>query len=65
MIVLAVISIIWYRRRAAPKEGYGDPPGRWRALTEEELGDRGWARWDPVYQANTASAISHLVERSA
>jgi hypothetical protein len=50
----------------ASKEGYGPPPGLYRALTLEELGpDRGWPSYPLEYEANTASAISGLIRRSA
>ena len=48
------------------REGYGPPSGRARALTLAELGpDRGWAKITPEYRAPTASALSHMIERSA
>jgi hypothetical protein len=50
---------------AGRREGYGPPPGMRRALHHEELGDRGWPGYPFEYAATTASAISHMVERSA
>jgi hypothetical protein len=52
---------------AAPvREKYGPPPGVRRALSHEELPDsRGWLGLDRAYEASTASAISHMIERSA
>ncbi len=47
------------------REHYGPPPGVYRALTPEELGDRGWISWPFDYHGNTASAVSHMIERSA
>ncbi len=47
------------------KEGYGPPPGAYRAMSPAELGDRGWVSWPYEYTANTASSISHMIERSA
>lgn len=50
---------------AGPRERYGPPPGMVRALSHYELGDRGWPSYPWEYDANTASAISHMIERSA
>jgi hypothetical protein len=47
------------------REHYGPPPGAARALSHYELGDRGWPSYPWEYNANTASAISHMIERSA
>lgn len=47
------------------REHYGPPPGRARALSHNELGDRGWAQWPPEYTASSASSISHMMLRSA
>jgi len=47
------------------REHYGPPPGVYRALNPSELGDRGWPSWPLEYNANTASSISHMIERSA
>lgn len=47
------------------RENYGPPPGARRALHHEELGDRGWPSYPYEYTANTASSISHMIERSA
>ncbi len=60
----------------SPKETYGAPPGAVRSAHWDELGYRGWAgvgdrmsgfgdRRALVYEANTASSISHMIERSA
>jgi hypothetical protein len=51
--------------RAGRKEGYGPPPGVYRALSHEELDGRGWPEFPYEYTANTASSISHMIERSA
>ena len=59
------------REKPASKEGasvrehYGPPPGVYRALGLYELGDRGWTDYPYEYEANTASSISHMIERSA
>jgi hypothetical protein len=50
---------------AGQKEGYGPPPGVYRALSHEELPNRGWPEFPYEYTANTASSISHMIERSA
>jgi len=48
------------------REHYGPPPGAVRALSHYELGeDRGWTSYPLPFEANTASAISGLIERSA
>lgn len=47
------------------KENYGPPPGAYRALSHEELDSRGWPEFPYEYTANTASSISHMIERSA
>jgi hypothetical protein len=48
------------------RERYGPPPGMQRAVDHNELpGDRGWPGLDKVYEASTASSISHMIERSA
>jgi len=49
----------------ARKERYGAPPGMVRAIHHDELGYRGWADAPGDYEANTASAISHAIMRSA
>lgn len=48
------------------REHYGPPPGRQRALADDELNVPSWAT-DPsrAYEANTASSISHMERRSA
>ena len=51
---------------SAARERYGPPPGAYRAIDHNELpDDRGWPGLDRVYEASTASAISHMIERSA
>lgn len=52
---------------AAPRrEKYGPPPGMHRALGHYDLpDDRGWPGFDKVYEASSASSISHMIERSA
>ena len=54
---------------AGRREGYGPPPGMARAISHTELpylyGDRGWADFPRELEANTASSISHFIERSA
>jgi hypothetical protein len=51
------------------REAYGPPPGMARAIDSHELpylyGERGWANMPREYEANTASSISHFIERSA
>ena len=46
-------------------EHYGPPPGMRRALDPLELPDRGYVEFPREYEANTASSISALIERSA
>jgi len=54
------------RRKVATRESYGPPPGVYRAVDHNELpDDRGWPGLDRVYEASTASAILHMIERSA
>ena len=67
LVIVLVILLVApkYIHREKPKEGYGPPPGVYRALGHRELGDRGWPDRDPAYEASTASAISHVVLRSA
>lgn len=64
-LVLILLIVLWRRNSMGPKEHYGPPPGLRRALSPDELGDRGWVDWDPAYEADTASAISHMMLRSA
>lgn len=47
------------------REHYGPPPGAYRALSEFELPDRGYPEFPREYEANSASSISHMIERSA
>jgi hypothetical protein len=51
------------------REKYGPPPGMARAISPDELpylvGDRGWANWPRELEGNTASSVSHFIERSA
>ncbi|NDE96829.1 MAG: hypothetical protein EB034_00890 [Verrucomicrobia bacterium] len=50
----------------AVREHYGPPPGARRAIDHNELpDDRGWPGLDRAYEASSASAISHMIERSA
>lgn len=75
IIALAVAFALWgsllvFRERpgqfaAGRREKYGAPPGMVRAIHHDELGYRGWADAPGDYQANTASAISHMIMRSA
>ncbi len=68
LLALAVWGpILFFRERPAAgsgRERYGEPPGTCRAVSLSELGV-GWAGYYPEYQARTASAVSHMVERSA
>jgi hypothetical protein len=67
--VVLILILLWSCKGAAgksPRERYGPPPGMVRAIDHNELpDDRGWPGMDKVYNANTASSISHMVERSA
>jgi hypothetical protein len=71
IIVLAVLAIAYLAYRSNlwkaqnRRENYGPPSGRHRALTLEELGDRGWPMTPMEYWGTTASSVSHVVERSA
>lgn len=69
VIVGALFGPVWLKRekpqQGAGRERYGPPPGMNRALSHEELGDRGWPGFPFEYTANTASSISHMIERSA
>jgi hypothetical protein len=66
VLIAAVAAVRPGRARGGPlREGYGPPPGMRRALHHEELGDRGWPSYPYEYTANTASSISHMIERSA
>jgi hypothetical protein len=73
--VVGLVAFIYLKRRRAAKaelapkarseakEHYGPPPGKARALSHNELGDRGWAEWPREYEANSASSISHMMLR--
>lgn len=64
LILVAAILLIartWF----AGREGYGPPPGAYRARGLYELDSRGWVEYPREYEASTASAISHMIERSA
>jgi predicted outer membrane lipoprotein len=67
--LLVVLFVVWTagrsRTREPHREKYGPPPGAFRALSPEELDDRGWPEYPYEYTADTASAISHMIERSA
>ena len=79
LLLVAVLAAAWWLSRgglfskepppsslaATSKEGYGPPPGRWPALDISCLDDRGWPQRSPVYQANSASSVSHMALRSA
>ena len=55
-----------HRAGFAARERYGPPPGARRAIDHNELpDDRGWPGLDRAYEASSASAISHMIERSA
>jgi hypothetical protein len=71
-VAKAVLVPYWGREQpteakegAGIREHYGPPPGVYRAITPEELGPRGWTDMPYEYEANTASSISHMIERSA
>ena len=73
-VFLAETVVVPYWQREKPsaantstgiREHYGPPPGVYRAITPEELGPRGWTGMPYEYEANTASSISHMIERSA
>jgi hypothetical protein len=79
-LIVILAAALWgpvYARREKPtpklphqgagrRERYGPPPGMWRALSHEELpDDRGWPGFPKEYEASSASAISHMIERSA
>jgi hypothetical protein len=77
VLVVALLAVFVYysgwfgeQRGSCPtadsgsRERYGPPPGMVRALSHNELpDDRGWPGMDKVYNANTASSISHMIER--
>lgn len=62
LVLLAVLAALATRRR---RETYGPPPWARRATSHFELGHRGWPEQPREYEANTASAISHYIMRSA
>jgi hypothetical protein len=47
------------------REHYGPPPGMYRAISHEELPNRGWPEFPLEYTGNSVSALSHMIERSA
>jgi hypothetical protein len=61
--VLVIAALAW--TGAARAEKYGPPPGRSRALSPDELDNRGWPQYPLDYTGNTASSVSHMVLRSA
>lgn len=77
ILIALIFGLLWgpiYLRREKPsgkgkfavRERYGPPPGAYRAIDHNELpDDRGWPGLDRAYEASTASAISHMIERSA
>lgn len=75
LIVGLMFGPLWLKREKPGKSGgfmagalrehYGPPPGAYRALSHKELDSRGWPEYPYEYTANTASSISHMVERSA
>jgi hypothetical protein len=70
IVLLAGLAFapVWLQRerpQGPVRENYGPPPGAHRALGHEELDDRGWPEFPLEYNATTASAISHMIERSA
>jgi len=74
-LLVFIFGVLWgpvylYREKPNRKVGftehYGPPPGAHRAIDHNELpDDRGWPGLDRAYEASTASAISHMIERSA
>ena len=67
ILVLSIMLAVYLspQKRPASREGYGPPPGWYRALSHYELDDRGWPEWDKAYEGSSASAVSHMIERSA
>lgn len=69
VIVAVLFAPLWLGRETPQKQGvqekYGPPPGTYRAMSPDELGIQGWMEFPFAYTANTASSISHMVERSA
>jgi hypothetical protein len=53
------------RAKGGVREGYGPPPGMYRALSPEELPDRGWPEYPYEYSGTSAASVSHMIERSA
>lgn len=68
VVVALLITLACARavQQPAGRERYGPPPGVRRAVGHDELTDsRGWAGYDRVYEGSSASALTHMVERSA
>lgn len=70
LVAAAIVAVLPRPRHeskgAQPRaEHYGPPPGMRRALDPLELPDRGYVEFPREYEANTASSISALIERSA
>lgn len=80
VLVIAIIAVVgagWsasaggvvargrHESKNGAREHYGPPPGAYRALSEFELMDRGYPEFPREYEANSASSISHMIERSA
>jgi hypothetical protein len=60
-----VVAQAGHESKNRVREHYGPPPGAYRALSEFELPDRGYPEFPREYEANSASSISHMIERSA
>jgi hypothetical protein len=76
MAIIVVVGAGWsapgvvvasggHKSKNGAREHYGPPPGAYRALSEFELPDRGYPEFPREYEANSASSISHMIERSA
>jgi hypothetical protein len=69
LIVAVLFGPLWLGREKpqtqSTRERYGPPPGTYRAMSPDELGIQGWMEFPFAYTANTASSISHMIERSA
>ncbi len=66
IVVCAIVLAVVMTRSNGQKEGYGPPPGYWRAISPQELpDDRGWPGISKEYEGSSASSMSQFAMHSA
>lgn len=66
LFLVLVLLVVASGYAGCRREGYGPPPGYWRAVDHNELPDeRGWPGFPKEYEGSSASAMSQFMMHSA